>query len=113
MGRNVCSFVYQRQSKRLVFARDPLGRRSLLVHWPSRELPYLLLASVSVGTNDGYDLTELSTEHIYVLDLNSLDGGQTTSFDVSLKCLSRFVPSGDTSVHPSFVCCSLVISFLV
>ncbi|KAI0249563.1 asparagine synthase-domain-containing protein [Lactifluus subvellereus] len=93
------AFVYyHRQSKRLFFARDPLGRRSLLVHWPSRELPYLLLASVAIGTNDGYHLTELSTEHIYVLNIDSL-GGQTTSFGVSLECLSRLAPSGNTSAR--------------
>lgn len=101
------SIIYQHRSRKLFFARDPLGRRSLLVQWPTSELPHLLLTSVSIGTNDGYDLTELSTEHIYALDLNSLNGNMTTFLDHYLECLPRVTPSDDSSARLAFVCFSL------
>lgn len=59
-------------SQRLYFARDPLGRRSLLMHKPSREMPYLLLSSVSAGLDSAYDFSELSTQHIFSLDVRLL-----------------------------------------
>jgi len=59
------------------------------VHWPDSKLPRLLLASVSIGTSDGYDLTELSTEHIYTLDLDGFSGTPTMPLDTYLKCLPR------------------------
>jgi len=62
----------QRASSRLYFGRDPLGRRSLLIHKPSMGAPYLLLSSVSAGANPAYDFSELSTEHVYSLDLTLL-----------------------------------------
>ena len=103
------SIIYQHRSRKLFFARDPLGRRSLLVHWPTNELPHLLLTSVSIGTNDGYDLTELSTEHIYALDLDSLNGNSTIFLDRYLECLPRIPLSGDSSARLAFVCVSLAI----
>lgn len=60
----------------MFFARDPLGRRSLLIHKPSSTIPYFLLASVSIGNRPEYDLTEVSTECVYVLDLNRLSDSQ-------------------------------------
>ena len=57
----------------LYFGRDPLGRRSLLVHYPSASNPYFLLASVSVGPSPRYILKELSTTHIHAIKLNDLD----------------------------------------
>ena len=101
------SIIYQHRSRKLFFARDPLGRRSLLVQWPTSELPHLLLTSVSIGSNNGYDLTELSTEHIYALDLNSLNGNSTTSLDPCLECLPRIAPSDHSSARLAFVCISL------
>jgi len=101
------SIIYQHRSRKLFFARDPLGRRSLLVQWPTSELPHLLLTSVSIGSNDGYDLTELSTEHIYALDLNGLNGNSITSLDVCLECLPRLTPSDDRSACLAFVRVSL------
>ncbi|XP_019252450.1 PREDICTED: asparagine synthetase domain-containing protein 1 isoform X2 [Nicotiana attenuata] len=38
---------WQSSSKKLWFGRDALGRRSLLVHWPTKEDPRFLLSSVS------------------------------------------------------------------
>ncbi|TBU35062.1 asparagine synthase-domain-containing protein [Dichomitus squalens] len=63
---------YQKASRKLFFGRDPLGRRSLLIHYPSELSPYFLLASVSAGLDAGYALEEVSTEHICSLDLSSL-----------------------------------------
>jgi hypothetical protein len=104
----VPSFIYQRRSKSVFFARDPLGRRSLLVHWPTHESPALLLASVSIGVNYGYNFTELSTEHIYALKLGSLGGDNAISFDASLECLARYPPSSYTSLPAPFVRYSFV-----
>ncbi|KAH8998749.1 asparagine synthase-domain-containing protein [Lactarius hatsudake] len=80
---------------KVFFARDPLGRRSLLMHVPSPELPYLLLASVSAGKSDHYDFTELSTEYIYALDLRSLGCDPVTSFVTRLERLPRVAPGMD------------------
>ncbi|PPQ85730.1 hypothetical protein CVT25_003108 [Psilocybe cyanescens] len=62
---------YHEASHRLYYGRDPLGRRSLLIHEPSQDRPYLLLSSVSAGANPAYEFVELSTEHIYSLNLES------------------------------------------
>ncbi|KAF8078403.1 asparagine synthase-domain-containing protein [Lyophyllum atratum] len=67
------AFVYYQSSlRRLFFARDPLGRRSLLIHKPTPVSPYLLLASVSAGIDPRYDFEELCTDHIYCLDLSQV-----------------------------------------
>lgn len=62
----------QHSTRTLHFGRDPLGRRSLLLHRPTKENPYFLLTSVSAGSNVGYDLEELSTENLYTIDVASL-----------------------------------------
>ncbi|KAF8559283.1 hypothetical protein OG21DRAFT_1493211 [Imleria badia] len=82
---------YQGSSKRLYFARDPLGRRSLLIHKPTLTNPIFLLASVSAGSNDAYDFEELSTDGIFVLDLNTLGepGNFVTDFHSNLVCIPR------------------------
>ncbi|KAI1797708.1 asparagine synthase-domain-containing protein [Ganoderma leucocontextum] len=63
---------YDRASHRVYFGRDPLGRRSLLIHYPDEFNPYFLLASVSAGSDAGYALEEISTGHIYCLDIRRL-----------------------------------------
>ncbi|KAH8120264.1 asparagine synthase-domain-containing protein [Phellopilus nigrolimitatus] len=50
------------ETKRLYYGRDPLGRRSLLVHRPTQQNPIFLLAS--------YQLEEVDTEHLHCLYLN-------------------------------------------
>ncbi|KAI0048394.1 hypothetical protein FA95DRAFT_1588690 [Auriscalpium vulgare] len=68
------AFVYYHHiSRRVFFARDPLGRRSLLIHRPSAGNPYFLLTSVSAGPHVGYDLSEVDTECIHMLDVQHLD----------------------------------------
>ncbi|KIM84589.1 hypothetical protein PILCRDRAFT_6217 [Piloderma croceum F 1598] len=59
-------------SKRLFFGRDPLGRRSVLIHKPTSHQPYFFLASVSAGHDPGYEMEELSTKYFYCLDLQRL-----------------------------------------
>ncbi|KAI9454864.1 asparagine synthase-domain-containing protein [Lactarius psammicola] len=97
------AFVYyHRRSGKVFFARDPLGRRSLLMHVPSPELPYLLLASVSAGESNHYDFAELSTEYIYALDLCSLSRNPVTSFVTCLERLPRVASSKDVSCRPPY-----------
>ncbi|TFK87953.1 hypothetical protein K466DRAFT_521683 [Polyporus arcularius HHB13444] len=64
---------YHRSTNMLCFGRDPLGRRSLLVHYPDASNPYFVLSSVSAGADPVYALEELSTEHIFAIDLNAID----------------------------------------
>ncbi|KAF7789879.1 hypothetical protein EIP86_000827 [Pleurotus ostreatoroseus] len=63
---------YHHKLQKLFFARDPLGRRSLLIHTPSADSPRFLLASVSVGASSIYSVEELPTQHIYCLDIDRL-----------------------------------------
>ncbi|KAF8167897.1 asparagine synthase-domain-containing protein [Crassisporium funariophilum] len=63
---------YHGSSQRLFFARDPLGRRSLLIHKPTRELPFFLLSSVSAGPDSAYNFTELPTDNIFSIDFKYL-----------------------------------------
>ncbi|KAI0762808.1 asparagine synthase-domain-containing protein [Fomes fomentarius] len=63
---------YHYASRQLFFARDPLGRRSLLVHYPTEANPYFLLASVSAGVDPRHALGELSTENIYSMDVDKV-----------------------------------------
>jgi len=74
---------YARSTQTLYFGRDPLGRRSLLLHRPTRAQPYFLLTSVSVGSHPGYTLEELSTEHLYAIDIAAL--ASTRDVDSSLE----------------------------
>ncbi|KAI0768466.1 asparagine synthase-domain-containing protein [Trametes elegans] len=63
---------YHRPTQKVYFGRDPLGRRSLLIHYPDEARPYFLLSSVSIGPNPGYSLDDISTQHIYVIDLTTM-----------------------------------------
>ncbi|KAG9314546.1 hypothetical protein JVU11DRAFT_5346 [Chiua virens] len=69
--RQFDTHLLQERSKKLYFARDPLGRRSLLIHKPTLINPIFLLSSVSAG-NDTYEFEELSTDGIFVLDLDAI-----------------------------------------
>ncbi|KIL70625.1 hypothetical protein M378DRAFT_183249 [Amanita muscaria Koide BX008] len=76
-------------SQRLYFARDPLGRRSLLVHMPTPTAPYLLLTSVSAGASPAYALEELDTDYIYCLDIQNLTFDTVDTNFTALTCLPR------------------------
>lgn len=79
----------QRTTQKLYFARDPLGRRSLLVHHPDETRPYFLLSSVSAGLHDGYNLEEVSTENIYAIDLKILASTPNVSHSSHLQAIAR------------------------
>ncbi|KAF9270438.1 hypothetical protein L218DRAFT_848553 [Marasmius fiardii PR-910] len=80
---------YSKTTQKLYFARDPLGRRSLLAHVPSAPQPWLLLASVSAGGDPAYDFEEVSTNHIHVLDIQQLATTGMLSFKDCLTSLPR------------------------
>ncbi|KAJ7492876.1 asparagine synthase-domain-containing protein [Mycena latifolia] len=80
------AFVYyQVTTQRVFFARDPLGRRSLLIHRPSIRNPYFLLASVSIGSDPSHEFQELSTE-------------MTSNFDSSISEFPRSSAAGNLYV---------------
>ncbi|KAI0095300.1 asparagine synthase-domain-containing protein [Irpex rosettiformis] len=85
---------YHAKTRKLLFARDPLGRRSLLVHKPTQEHPYLILASVSAGTDPLYAFDELSTIGFFVLDIERLGLGDIISAWESTSLLPR-APVGE------------------
>ncbi|GLB36358.1 putative asparagine synthase [Lyophyllum shimeji] len=90
------AFVYyQASSQRLFFARDPLGRRSLLIHKPSPASPYFLLASVSAGADPRYEFDELSTEHIYCLDIHRIT--RADELILEIPAMARRASSTDPS----------------
>lgn len=75
-------------------------------------MPHLILASVSTGMSDSHDFAELSTEHIYALNLNCLNINPAVSLDHFLERLPRLVPVDDNSMHVPFVRVALAMSFL-
>ncbi|KAJ7225769.1 asparagine synthase-domain-containing protein [Mycena pura] len=79
----------QATTQRIFFARDPLGRRSLLIHKPSPSNPYFLLASVSLGPDPRYEFQELSTEYVFCIELGKLLNGTdiASTFD---SCMTSF-----------------------
>ncbi|KAJ7130103.1 asparagine synthase-domain-containing protein [Mycena crocata] len=87
---------YHATSQRLFFARDPLGRRSLLIHKPSIRNPHFLLASVSIGPDPSCEFQELSTENIYCLELRQLLNGDeiASKFESSLTSFPRSSVAG-------------------
>ncbi|OAX44828.1 hypothetical protein K503DRAFT_728526 [Rhizopogon vinicolor AM-OR11-026] len=87
------AFVYYHaEFRRLYFARDPLGRRSLLIHKPSVSNPHFLLASVSIGNDQVCIMEELSTEVIFCLDIGRLCESNeiVQNFDSCLTCIPRY-----------------------
>ncbi|WCJ22100.1 Asparagine synthetase domain-containing protein 1 [Euphorbia peplus] len=60
---------WQDSSKTLWFGRDAFGRRSLLVHWPTREDSQFLLSSVSpfsaVGQSSGSEVEVGINDHLF------------------------------------------------
>ncbi|KZV77010.1 hypothetical protein PENSPDRAFT_278247 [Peniophora sp. CONT] len=85
---------YHRASRRLFFARDPLGRRSLLLHTPTRERPWFFLASASAGARGGYELAEVDTGCFYMLDLGTLAESEDP-----ISQFPRFLRELPRSVH--------------
>ncbi|KAL1682000.1 asparagine synthase-domain-containing protein [Schizophyllum commune] len=70
------AFVYyQHRTRCIIYGRDPLGRRSLLVHAPSGKHPYFILASTSAGANPEFEFEELPTQGFFCLSLDKLQDG--------------------------------------
>ncbi|KAL1739907.1 asparagine synthase-domain-containing protein [Schizophyllum fasciatum] len=68
------AFVYyQHRTRSLIFGRDPLGRRSLLVHKPTAQQPYFILSSTSTGAHSGCRFEELSTTGLFLVNIDRLD----------------------------------------
>ncbi|TEB39164.1 hypothetical protein FA13DRAFT_1725127 [Coprinellus micaceus] len=57
----------------IYFSRDPLGRRSLLIHIPALDFPVLFISSVSAGLDSNISFDEVSTESIHYVDLETLE----------------------------------------
>ncbi|KAK7463808.1 hypothetical protein VKT23_007146 [Stygiomarasmius scandens] len=91
---------YHAASQKLFFARDPLGRRSLLFHRPSSQNPYLLLASVSVGNDQRYNFEEVPTGTIHVVDISRLEGSE--NMDASFEDCLSFLPRQSGSKHHKY-----------
>ncbi|KAG5639367.1 hypothetical protein H0H81_003511 [Sphagnurus paluster] len=91
---------YQANSRRLLFSRDPLGRRSLLIHKPSQVAPYLLLASVSAGVDSRYEFEELPTNHIYCLTFSHAHLNFQEVFNSYLISLPRLSSFPDAPTTP-------------
>ncbi|GAA6049277.1 hypothetical protein JCM3770_005918 [Rhodotorula araucariae] len=70
------AFVYyQASTQRVYFARDPLGRRSLLFHPPTPASPYLFLASNSPGADFPLqEWEEVACDGVHCYHLNDLKG---------------------------------------
>ncbi|KAK7694458.1 hypothetical protein QCA50_001644 [Cerrena zonata] len=83
---------YHKALQKIFIARDPLGRRSLLVHMPNEQNPRFLLSSVSIGAHPLYDLEELSTRSIFYIDVDQLSTTEMLNFDTCLLSLPRQRP---------------------
>jgi hypothetical protein len=72
----------QNRSKRLYFGRDPLGRRSLLIHKPTTAIPVFILCSVSARMPEGlnFNFEELASDHLFSLDLDILRSPDNVCF---------------------------------
>ncbi|KAL0950911.1 hypothetical protein HGRIS_007670 [Hohenbuehelia grisea] len=86
---------YHSQTRQIIFGRDPLGRRSLLMHRPKAEAPHFFLSSVSVGSNSSYDLEEVSASDFYGLDIEGLQNSSdiVDGFTSCFRPLSRSATS--------------------
>lgn len=74
LGLEVVLTSVKNESKRLYFGRDPLGRRSLLIHKPTSAFPVFILCSVSARVPEGLKFEELSSDYLFSLDLGILRG---------------------------------------
>ncbi|KAH8100580.1 asparagine synthase-domain-containing protein [Cristinia sonorae] len=87
------AFVYYHPLLRLLlFARDPLGRRSLLAHMPTVQTPQFVLTSSSVGAHALLNPEELSTSSIQYLDVGRL--AESTTIEEIQDCFGNIPRSG-------------------
>ncbi|KAF8649793.1 hypothetical protein AX16_005559 [Volvariella volvacea WC 439] len=62
---------YHGASRKIFFGRDPLGRRSLLIHRPNGQYPFLFIASTTAGGEIGKLCEEVSPDGLHCLDVQS------------------------------------------
>lgn len=78
---------YHAGSQSLYFGRDPLGRRSLLVHWPTLRRPYFVLSSVSDGADSQvFSFEELETGFLFRLWLSDMRSDTVSKFLIDCSC---------------------------
>ncbi|KAG8924498.1 hypothetical protein FRC01_011421 [Tulasnella sp. 417] len=82
---------YQTSTNTLYYARDPLGRRSLLVHHPTEEQPYFIIASSCNGISAGFKFEEVTPDGIHCIKFDSLVEFESlvSKFGRSTELLSR------------------------
>ncbi|TFL06116.1 asparagine synthase-domain-containing protein [Pterulicium gracile] len=84
------AFVYyDAQQRTLFYARDPLGRRSLLLHRPTLAAPHLLLSSVAAGPDPLYNFEEVATDAIFCIDIGKLHANLLDCADASIVLVER------------------------
>ncbi|KAI0082210.1 hypothetical protein K474DRAFT_1655557 [Panus rudis PR-1116 ss-1] len=83
---------YHKALNKVFFARDPLGRRSLLLHKANKANPRILLTSVSIGVHPLYNLEEVSTQEIYFLDIADI-GKEDLEHHIRIQSIPRVDPS--------------------
>ncbi|KAF8527851.1 asparagine synthase-domain-containing protein [Hysterangium stoloniferum] len=97
---------YQRSTCRLFFARDPLGRRSLLIHRPTDSHPYLIISSVSSGNTHTCQFEELDPRFIYNIDVRRLyssDGTVNQFNEIVVRIDRALLPDSPTFAKPPLV----------
>ncbi|KAL0575130.1 hypothetical protein V5O48_006834 [Marasmius crinis-equi] len=80
---------YSKATQKLYFGRDPLGRRSLLIHRPTSRQTWFLLASVSAGIDAAYSFEEVSTSQIQMIDLQMLGSRDLSAYEECMTPLPR------------------------
>ncbi|KAM0755204.1 hypothetical protein T439DRAFT_131232 [Meredithblackwellia eburnea MCA 4105] len=99
---------YEATTRRMFFARDPLGRRSLLVHKPNATSPFLLISSCGAGVESGLDeWEEVSCDSVFCYEFVKVDFDKFEN-DGSLKIGTTTFPrvhkskasTADTLIYP-------------
>ncbi|KXN73002.1 hypothetical protein CONCODRAFT_15808 [Conidiobolus coronatus NRRL 28638] len=61
---------YKKSHKRLYFGRDPMGRRSMLIHYPTEKLPHFIISSLAIRNPETEDWKEVDPNTLYYLDMD-------------------------------------------
>ncbi|KAG8943635.1 hypothetical protein FRC04_002594 [Tulasnella sp. 424] len=90
-GPTRVDILKQRATNTLYYARDPLGRRSLLVHYPTAEQPQFIIASACNGLSADYEFEEVKPDGIHCVKLNNIEDAKSfvSEFGQAIQLLSR------------------------
>lgn len=91
---------HQKPARTFYFARDPLGRRSLLIHPPTPSEPFLAISSAT-NRYAAIDYNEVSTEGVFSL---SLDGDDVFEVLYPSILIPRLLILGITKCMSSVEC---------